>query len=55
MSSPPTDQRKEIKTSQSLGLLPSELADPQSGEPEAGTFTLPGDVNPNDSGDGEEV
>ena len=40
-----------MKTSQSLELLPSELADPQSGEPEAGMFTLPGDVNPIDSGD----
>ncbi|WP_186540026.1 hypothetical protein [Synechococcus sp. BIOS-E4-1] len=33
----------------------SALADPQSGEPEADTFTLPGDVNLIDSGDGEEI
>ena len=30
-------------------------ADPQSGEPEASMITLSGDVNPIDSGDGEEV
>ena len=33
----------------------SASANPQSGEPEADTITLPGDVNPIDSGDGEEV
>ena len=31
------------------------LVDPQYGEPETGMLTLTGDVNPIDSGDGEEV
>ena len=38
-----------------LASRASALADPRSGEPEAGMFTLPGDVNPINSGDGEEV
>jgi hypothetical protein len=51
---PASRSRRAYSTGASVSPA-SASANPQSGEPEAGMFTLPGDVNPIDSGDYEEV